>query len=246
MLRTGHQKEDADADQYDTGLVDTSIPPNLATVNRFSPLACTLHSVSKYYPPSPGIVDVVAIDESSQCSIGVALPALFRAKKLVVVGDLKQLQPVSSLVESKLIDIAIECSVDSDDLALWVNPQSSLQSLVEYQISRAGSDTVVRLTDHHRSVPEIIEFSNTTFYQGTLRLRRTANSEGTQLKWIDIRGTEVDKVNSDEIDAVIAQIKVLLEHGILPSDIGVVTPFTYQKHELTDHFRTRGGHGVPR
>lgn len=244
LLRSGHRKRRCEhAVLYDTELVDTSIQPHRTAVEKFSPLACTLHSVSKYYPPNPGIVDVVAIDESSQCSIGVALPALFRARKLVVVGDLKQLQPVSSLVESKLIDIAIECSVDSDDLALWVNPQSSLQSLVEYQITRTGSDTVVRLTDHHRSVPEIIEFSNTTFYQGTLRPRRTSNSNGKQLKWIDIRGTEVDKVNSDEIDAVIAQIKVLLEHGILPSDIGVVTPFAYQKHELTEHFVREMGTG---
>lgn len=245
LLRSGHQtKRCADADLYDTVLVNTSFQPHETTITKFSPLACTLHSVSRYYPPNPGIVDVVAIDESSQCSIGVALPALFRARKLVVVGDLKQLQPVSALAESKLIDIAIECSVNSDDLALWVNPQSSLQSLVEYQISRTGSDSVVRLTDHHRSIPEIIEFSNTTFYQRTLRLRRPANREGTQLKWIDIRGTEVDKVNSDEINTVITQIKGLLEHGILPSDIGVVTPFTYQKHELTDRFVREVGTGL--
>jgi hypothetical protein len=237
LLRNAHRRRRCrDANAYIEYTSNSSSTMISRIAENLSPLACTLHSLPKYYEKTPGSIDIVAIDESSQCSIGIALPALFRAKKAVIVGDLMQLQPVFTLSEVEIARIAVECGVDSDDYAIWINPSSSLQSVAEYHIEQAGANRVFRLSEHHRSLPPIIQFSNSEFYQGKLIIRRQDDSSQSILQWIDHRGNESDKVNQSEAREVIKVVKKLLEDGSDPNSIGIVTPFSHQRHELTDLF----------
>src|SRR3546814_11374277 len=48
--------------------------------------------VSESLPAELGIFDLVIVDEASQSTLS-ALPALFRAKQILVVGDDKQVSP---------------------------------------------------------------------------------------------------------------------------------------------------------
>src|SRR3546814_19796885 len=48
--------------------------------------------VSESLPAELGIFDLVIVDEASQSTVS-ALPALFRAKQILVVGDDKQVRP---------------------------------------------------------------------------------------------------------------------------------------------------------
>ena len=50
------------------------------------------YRVCESLPPSFGCFDLVIIDEASQSDLS-ALPALLRAKKVLVVGDDKQVSP---------------------------------------------------------------------------------------------------------------------------------------------------------
>src|SRR5699024_10856164 len=50
------------------------------------------HRVSESLPPELGIFDLVIVDEASQSTLA-ALPALFRARQILVVGDDKQVSP---------------------------------------------------------------------------------------------------------------------------------------------------------
>ncbi len=52
--------------------------------------------VSESMPAELGLFDLVIVDEASQSSIDV-LPVLMRAKKLLVVGDNKQVLRVMSV-----------------------------------------------------------------------------------------------------------------------------------------------------
>ncbi len=54
-------------------------------------------AVSQFLPLDPGYFDAVIFDEASQISPAEALPAMMRSSQAVVVGDLKQLPPVSSV-----------------------------------------------------------------------------------------------------------------------------------------------------
>jgi superfamily I DNA and/or RNA helicase len=59
--------------------------------------------ISESLPPDFGCFDLVIIDEASQSDL-LALPALLRAKKVLIVGDDKQVSPDGIGLEDKKID----------------------------------------------------------------------------------------------------------------------------------------------
>src|SRR5690606_2461282 len=50
---------------------------------------------SRMLPLEPGLFDVVIFDEASQMRVVDALPSLYRAKRVIISGDEKQLPPTS-------------------------------------------------------------------------------------------------------------------------------------------------------
>jgi len=57
----------------------------------------TLKSIRRTFPLSPGIFDYVIFDEASQVDLPSAAPALYRAKRAIVVGDPMQLTHVAGI-----------------------------------------------------------------------------------------------------------------------------------------------------
>lgn len=86
---------------------------NTVTIADAFPIICaTPKEVSKYIAAEKGIFDIVIFDEASQLLPGQALPAIYRAKKAVIIGDPHQMPP--SLNAS--IGIAEQSEDDFDDL----------------------------------------------------------------------------------------------------------------------------------
>ena len=67
-----------------------------------------------------GTIDLFIIDEASQSDIR-ALPALMRAKKVLVVGDDKRVSPGTGFVEAAQIN---------DDISTYLSAVSNRQHLV--------------------------------------------------------------------------------------------------------------------
>lgn len=61
------------------------------------------HIIFRLIPFAPAIYDLLIIDEASQCDIASILPLLYRVKRVVIIGDNKQLPHISSI--SKKQDI---------------------------------------------------------------------------------------------------------------------------------------------
>jgi hypothetical protein len=68
-----------------------------AALGAMSIWSCTLKSLAANFPLSPGLFDYVIFDEASQIDLPSAAPALYRAKKAVVVGDENQLSHIVTL-----------------------------------------------------------------------------------------------------------------------------------------------------
>lgn len=121
------------------------------------PLAEVLETV----PPHKNSFDVVIIDEASQASIET-LYLLWLAPRVIVVGDDRQcapsqvamgaLQPIFDKLDSYLSELP-------NYLRVSMTPKDSLFSLLT---TRFGS--VVRLREHFRCMPEIIDWSSREFY----------------------------------------------------------------------------------
>jgi very-short-patch-repair endonuclease len=117
-----------------------------------------LHRVFDGITPEPGVFDVVIVDEASQCGPD-ALPLFFIGKKVLIVGDDKQISPshvglnrenVHQRIREYLGDFEHRGSFDLE------------RSLFDHGELRIGNRIVLR--EHFRCMPEIIRFSNDLCY----------------------------------------------------------------------------------
>jgi transcription elongation GreA/GreB family factor len=115
-----------------------------------------LHRVIQSFPAKSNVFDVIITDESSQCDLR-ALQILFRAQKILVVGDPEQISPsnvgierdkVYALMKQYLFDIPYYDTKFHIDISLYDIAKS---------IPRMNNTL---LTEHFRCVPDIIEFNN--------------------------------------------------------------------------------------
>jgi hypothetical protein len=198
----------------------------------------TALSARNRVPFVPGYFDVVVFDESSQCDIASALPILFRAKRAAIIGDPRQLRHISNLRRDRDTGFLIEHGLEKTHPD-W---RYSTQSLFELVAARAPDSGKMTLRDHHRSHPDVVGYSNTAFYDDTLRivtrlpLLKRARSSGPALRWVDVRGRSVrgqhgSVHNPEEARVVVEQVKELLAADYRGS-IGVVTPFAYQAERI--------------
>ncbi len=132
--------------------------PNL--LSRLKPcLLMSPMSVSQFLPPELMKFDLILFDEASQIVPEDAIGTIYRGKTIVVAGDNKQLPPTSFFQKSLLEDIDWD-EVTDEDVEVF---DSVLDEC-------AGVGLPVKtLRWHYRSKhEELIAFSNSHFYEGTL------------------------------------------------------------------------------
>ncbi len=118
-------------------------------------------SVSDTLPLLSDHFDAVVFDEASQITLEDAVPALFRAKQTVIVGDEMQLPP-TSFFGSRQDDDELEFEEDGQTVHYDLNSSSLLNHA-------ARNIPSVMLGWHYRSRSEsLISFSNHAFYGGRL------------------------------------------------------------------------------
>ncbi len=143
-----------------------------------SPLA-----VSQYLPPGQ-VFDLVIFDEASQMRPADAIPALARARQVIVVGDDKQLPPTS------FFDNAIAGDTEGDG-------DEERADLADYEsiLDRCGSVLQQRMLRwHYRSRDEsLIAFSNHHFYDDHLVTFPTpGNRPGFGVRHVRVDATTIE------------------------------------------------------
>lgn len=152
--------------------------------------------------------DVIVVDEASQADM-TALPLLYMGKKVIVVGDDRQVTPLSVGTSEAAVDALcarhLEGRVKEPKL---YDSRLSLYGLVQSMAFPAHM-----LVEHFRSVPEIIGWCSRLSYNGTIRPLRDASSSSLKpavLPW-RTRGTAGDNgVNEEEAQAVIRLLRAMI------------------------------------
>jgi len=184
--------------------------------------------------------DLVVIDEASQCDIASALPLLYRAKRAVIIGDPKQLRHISRLSVQREQVLMVKHGLIDNPGPSWGYRANGLYDLAA---SKAASDSIVELRDHHRSHADIIRFSNDFFYRGKLRVatdyRRLKRPDGPAIRWVNVRGNvtrpvEGGAVNRLEAEAVVQELRRIAVEQKFSGEIGVVTPFRAQANLIEE------------
>jgi very-short-patch-repair endonuclease len=183
------------------------------------------HRVSESLPPELGCFDLVVVDEASQSDL-TALPALLRAKKVLVVGDDKQVSPEAiGLAEDQARSLMERfLSEQISSFRPLMSPERSIYDL--YRVVFAGSG--VMLKEHFRSVGPVIEYSKREFYNHELRpLRVPRSSERLDPPLVDVlveHGFRGGDTNQPEVDFIVGEVKkIVADPTLAKRSIGVVS-----------------------
>lgn len=204
-----------------------------------------IRDYAEYIPLEPEIFDLLVIDEASQVSIAQALPALLRAKRILILGDKKQFSNVKAIqartdTNREYLNRLTACFREhvSQDRAKLVklerfNIRSSVLEFFEF-ISNYNT----QLLKHFRCYKEIISYSNTYFYRRSLQVMKI---RGKQIDDV-LRFTLLKDISSDdcgrnrneaEVKFIIGEL-LKLKAGNQPVSVGIITPHTDQQKLLVD------------
>ncbi len=206
--------------------------------------SCTLKSVRRTFPLSPGIFDYVIFDEASQIDLPSAAPALYRAKRAIVVGDPMQLTHIAGITRdidkglAKVHGLTEEKDIYPSkirycDISLYKSAEHSL------------NHKPILLANHYRSEDQIIDLCNRAFYGKGLKIMTTLdysrypdNLLPLGVHWKNCEGEVFkhpggSKVNHAEVATVNEVFQEIL-HKISGTDlsVGVVTPYSRQEDEI--------------
>ncbi len=191
--------------------------------------------VSESLPAELGRFDLVVVDEASQSDLW-ALPAVLRGKKILVVGDDRQVSPDGGFISSERIQELSDRFLTDQPFGTEMTPEKSLYDLA----ARVFAAEQVMLREHFRCVPPIIAYSNRTFYGGAIQpLRVPTQSERIDPPLVDILvegGVRDSKDrNMAEAEAITAEIKVLLrDERYKGRTIGVVSLLGIEQAKAVD------------
>ncbi|WP_370949043.1 AAA domain-containing protein [Amycolatopsis sp. cg5] len=119
-----------------------------------------IYRIAEQLRVRPDMFDVVVVDEASQAGTE-AVFLQYLAKKIVVIGDDKQVSPSAVGVDQQeLRDLARQYLADDRYRDSWQDPKRSL-----FDEAKMRYGGLITLTEHRRCVPEIIGFSNRIAYE---------------------------------------------------------------------------------
>jgi len=180
--------------------------------------------ISEAMPADIGAFDLVIVDEASQSDLW-ALPAILRGKRILVVGDDKQVSPDGGFIESTRIQELLDRFLTEQPFAAEMTPEKSLYDLA----ARVFAADQVMLREHFRCVPPIIAYSNRTFYQNQilpLRIPRASERIEPPLVDIYVEGgmRDAHDRNAYEAQAIADEISAILANeSLVHRTIGVVS-----------------------
>lgn len=211
------------------------------------------------YFPLFNFLDLLIIDEAGQVSPEVSIPIFSLAQRAIVVGDLKQIEPIWSIPPK--IDFAnlINQNIIKDQsqneylkeigfLASSGSVMKMAQNACEYETPLViKKENGLLLIEHRRCNDEIISFCNELAYDGILKpMKGKAHKDQlfASMMAYHVEGFSERKFNSrhnlNEVKAIIlwlnmhkGDIEKTYNVDSIESVLGIITPFASQKTAIS-------------
>lgn len=211
------------------------------------------------YLPLYNFLDLLIIDEAGQVTPEVSIPVFSLAQKAIVVGDLKQIEPIWTIPPKiDMGNLSSENIVTNPTQNEYLNEIGFLassgsimkmaQNACEYETSLVSKkESGLLLLEHRRCNDEIIGFCNELAYDGILKpMKGNAHKDQIfpSMMAYHIEGISERKFNSryniKEVNSIILwlnrnkeDIEKAYNVDSIESILGIITPFTSQKTELS-------------
>jgi hypothetical protein len=188
----------------------------------------------------------IFVDEAGQATPQSAVGAVLRGKRVVAVGDPRQIEPVFTVPERLITAICDQSPhtaggefapnrTSVQELSDKGNPLGAVVGDGQGQNIWIGSPLRV----HRRCIDPMFHLANTIAYQNTMVFGKKSHSseENLLLKqqscWIDIRGDVENKQTVPAQNDFVSDILMeLVAENKLPDDVFVITPFKEIKRDL--------------
>jgi very-short-patch-repair endonuclease len=190
--------------------------------------------ISEAMPADIGAFDLVIVDEASQSDLW-ALPAILRGKKILVVGDDKQVSPDGGFIAAQQIELLRQRFLRDQPFASDMTPEKSLYDLA----ARIFASSQVMLREHFRCVAPIIAYSNRFYGNAILPLRIPLASERIDPPLVDIFVAggfrDAKDCNKQEAEAIADEIEAILANPALHGrTLGVVSLLGIEQAKYID------------
>ena len=208
--------------------------------------ACTALTANSNFPLKAGMFDLVIVDEASQCSLAAVLPLAYRAKRLAIVGDPYQLNPIVPLGAGLLKEIARQSGFENDSLRERGIHHKDGSAYAAFEFA-AKPQAPTLLNEHYRCHPHIARWFNRKFYMGELTVLTDVSDTSRRdraIHWCDVQGqarrpATGSWVNQKEAAETVRQLSGIINSG--HGTVGVVTPFTAQAQRIGQLARRQFG-----
>jgi len=216
-----------------------------SAIRAFPVWAATNLSSRTNFPLKGGFFDLVILDEASQCDFPSAIPLLYRAKRVVVIGDPNQLRHIATLTPESDRQLAAQYGIAPE--ALSYNDHSLFDIAQRSVGKRPGA---LFLNEHYRSHHRVIDFSNKEFYGRKLNIKTDLAARGLPplfieecggIFWMHIdgetrhpdNGSAVNERESLAIMNLVPRLEARLKKVSQRSlSIGIVTPYLAQEDSI--------------
>jgi hypothetical protein len=210
----------------------------------FPVIIAGIREYAEYVPLKQRLFDLVIVDEASQVSVAQALPAVLRAKKVVVFGDAKQFSNVKAAQASNIINTGHLTDIEAYFRANVSEATTKLQRLKHFDVKKsileffdliANYQTMLR--KHFRGYQELIGFSSKYFYDGQLQAIKIRSKPLQDVIRFEILGdvpeSATKNTNRAEAEFILTELRRMVdeEDGLT---VGVITPFREQVKLLNE------------
>lgn len=210
----------------------------------FPVIIAGIREYAEYVPLKQRLFDLVVIDEASQVSVAQALPAVLRAKKVVVFGDTKQFSNVKSSQASNSINAGYLTDIEAYFRANVSDATTKLQRLKHFDVKKSILEFFDLITNyqtmlrkHFRGYQELISFSSKHFYEGQLqaiKIRSKPVQEVIRFEVLEgVPESTAKNTNRTEAEFILGELRRMIDEGS-EMTVGIVTPFREQVKLLND------------
>ncbi|MEJ8590162.1 hypothetical protein JSO54_02805 [Riemerella anatipestifer] len=216
-------------------------------------------------PPLFDFIDLLIVDEAGQVSPEVGVATFSLAKQAVIVGDIKQIEPVWNITKKIDIGNLKKCNLinNYEDLIYesefdpkgFLSSTGSIMKMAQNACNFKEEEIMekgVFLLEHRRCYDEIINYCNVLAYDGQLTpLKGKAKNDllFPPMYCIHVEGNSTTKNTSrhnlNEVKAIVNWLlknRTIIEgkYGSIENAVGIITPFVGQKNSLIYALKNAG------
>jgi len=233
---------------------EAAIPSLLQTIFLLTPVISTTFASAQTFlkdVKKSGSLGMLIVDEAGQAQPQMAIGAMIRCRKAIIVGDPKQIEPVvtaevdciKKIMSGKLLSVYKDKTLSVQGFADYINPYGTFLG-EDDEREWVGCPLVV----HRRCIDPMYTISNFLSYDGTMKQQTQKPKQEKEATfileksaWIQVIGSEIgekDHFVKEQGEIVLKLLSRKIDKTTDRLSLFIITPFTSVKNGMIDMLKS--------